>query len=364
MVRPRILYFCFVNTIIEIKQAPISKINSIDFDNLDFGATFTDHMFICDYQNGVWGTPKIVPYAPIEISPATSVLHYGQAVFEGMKAFKDENNSLWLFRPNQNIKRFNLSAERLAIPKFSDKIMLEGLVELLRLDKSWVKPGLGNSLYVRPFVFASEEGVQASAASKYRFMIICAPVCSYYDDDVRVKIADHYSRASQGGTGYAKAAGNYGGQFYPTQLAQKEGYQQVIWTDSATHEYIEEAGTMNLFFRIDDKLITAPTSDSILDGVTRKSIITLAEKLGICIEIRQIKVSELIEAAKSEKLIEIFGSGTAVVIQPIIGFGYKGEKFETPLPKNNYSHMLKKMLMDIQYNKSEDPFGWRFKVSD
>ena len=236
--------------------------------------------------------------------------------------------------------------------------------QLITIDKAWVKAGKGNSLYVRPFVFASQAGVQASAATEYRFMIICAPVSSYYGGEVRVKIADHYSRAPQGGTGYAKAAGNYGGQFYPTQLAKSEGYQQVIWTDAATHEYIEEAGTMNLFFRIGDSLITAPTSDSILDGVTRKSILDLAKHLGLKTEVRMLRVAELIEASKSGTLLEIFGSGTAVVVQTINGFGYKGEKFETPLPENSFALMLKEKLMDIQYNNAEDPFHWRYKVCD
>jgi branched-chain amino acid aminotransferase len=347
--------------IIPTKQ---SSLDAVDFDHLAFGSTFTDHMFVCDYKEGKWETPQIVPFAPMQVSPAASVLHYGQAVFEGMKAFKDEQGCVWLFRPDQNAKRINKSAERLAIPTFPEKMFIEGMKKLISLDKEWVKAGVGKSLYVRPFVFASQAGVQASAANEYRFMIICAPVASYYGGDVRVKIADHYSRAPQGGTGYAKAAGNYGGQFYPTQLAKAEGYQQIIWTDAATHEYIEEAGTMNLFFRIGDTLITAPTNDSILDGVTRKSILELASHLGLPTDIRALKVSELIEAKKNGTLLEIFGSGTAVVIQPIRGFGYKGTDYDTPLPKDSYAQKLKTALVNIQCNKAEDPFGWRYKVCD
>ncbi len=349
---------------IHITPASASSIDTVDFDHLAFGSTFTDHMFVCDFKDGAWGTPEIVPYAPMQISPAASVLHYGQAVFEGMKAFKDERGSVWLFRPDQNAKRINKSAERLAIPTFPEQMFIEGMKKLISLDKEWVKAGVGKSLYVRPFVFASQAGVQASAANEYRFMIICAPVNSYYGGDVRVKIADHYSRAPQGGTGYAKAAGNYGGQFYPTQLAKAEGYQQIIWTDAATHENIEEAGTMNLFFRIGDTLITAPTNDSILDGVTRKSILELASHLGIPTDVRALKVSELIEAKNNGTLLEIFGSGTAVVIQPISGFGYKGTDYDTPLPKDSYAQKLKTALVNIQYNKAEDPFGWRYKVCD
>jgi branched-chain amino acid aminotransferase len=320
-------------------------------------------MFVCDYVDGAWGEPEIIPYAPIQLDPSASTLHYGQAIFEGMKAYKDDNDDVWLFRPDQNIKRLNKSAERLAIPQFPEDLFLEGLHKLIDLDRDWVQSGFGNSLYIRPFMFASEACVQASPAKEYRIMIICAPVSSYYNGgEVRVKIADHFSRAAQGGTGYAKAAGNYAGQFYPTQLAIDEGYQQIIWTDAASHQYIEEAGTMNLFFNIGDKLITAPTSDSILDGVTRKSVIALAKERGIEVETRQLSVSELIEAAKNNTLKEIFGSGTAVVVLPIHGFGYKGEDFQLPKSEDSLALKLKSDLTSIQYNKSDDPYGWRVKV--
>lgn len=340
-----------------------SRLQEVDFDNLSFGTVFTDHMFVCDYENGNWGTPEIVPYGPFPMAPSASVLHYGQAVFEGMKAYKDGAGEVWLFRPDQNIKRMNKSAERLAIPQFPEQWFHEGLLKLVDMDRDWVQPGRGNSLYIRPFVFASQAGVQASPSNQYRLMIICAPVASYYSGgEVKVKIADHYSRAPQGGTGYAKAAGNYGGQFYPTQLAIEEGYQQVIWTDAATHEYIEEAGTMNLFFHIGDRLITAPTSDSILDGVTRKSIIQLADDMGLNVDIRPLKVSELLDAQKTGTLKEIFGSGTAVVIQPIHGFGYKEEDFKLKAVKDGLADTLKSKLVAIQYNEANDLHGWRVKV--
>jgi branched-chain amino acid aminotransferase len=346
-----------------IRPIQKSRIESIDFDNLSFGTIFTDHMFVCDYVDGAWGEPEIIPYAPIQLDPSASALHYGQAIFEGMKAYKDDNDDVWLFRPDQNIKRLNKSAERLAIPQFPEDLFLESLHKLIDLDRDWVQSGFGNSLYIRPFMFASEACVQASPAKEYRIMIICAPVSSYYNGgEVRVKIADHFSRAAQGGTGYAKAAGNYAGQFYPTQLAIDEGYQQIIWTDAASHQYIEEAGTMNLFFNIGDKLITAPTSDSILDGVTRKSVIALAKERGIEVETRQLSVSELIEAAKNNTLKEIFGSGTAVIVLPIHGFGFKGEDFQLPKSEDSLALKLKSDLTSIQYNKSDDPYGWRVKV--
>jgi branched-chain amino acid aminotransferase len=230
------------------------------------------------------------------------------------------------------------------------------------LDKDWIKPGIGNSLYIRPFVFADQPSVNATEANQYKFMIICAPANTYYSGDIRVKIEKSFSRAAKGGVGYAKAAGNYAAQFYPTVLAREEGFQQIIWTDSSSHQYIEEAGTMNLFFRIKNTLVTAPTNDSILDGITRKSLIDIAKKEGINIEVRPIKVDEIIEAQKKGQLKEIFGCGTAVIVLPIIGFGYENEKYELPNVKNSYSTFFKKKLNDIQYNISEDVFGWRVEA--
>jgi branched-chain amino acid aminotransferase len=248
------------------------------------------------------------------------------------------------------------------MPEFPEEYFFEGLKTLLKLDNDWIKKGEGNSLYIRPFVIATEAGVSASPASEYKFMIICSPVQSYYGGEVRVKIADHYSRAASGGVGAAKCAGNYAAQFYPTSLANKEGFQQIIWTDASSHQYLEEAGTMNLFFRIGNKLITAPTSDRILDGVTRKSVIDIAKDKGIDVEVRPIKIDELIEAADNGTLKEIFGSGTAAVINPIVGFGYNNKKWELTKIEDSYANTFKNLIVNIQYNKAEDKFGWRYKV--
>jgi branched-chain amino acid aminotransferase len=279
-----------------------------------------------------------------------------------MKAFKDDNNDVWLFRPTENYNRIIKSSERLAMPKFPKELFFEGLNALLKMDAQWIKTGLGNSLYIRPFIFASEGTINATEACEYKFMIICAPASSYYSSDVKVKIEKSFSRAAKGGVGYAKAAGNYAAQFYPTRLAIDEGYQQIIWTDSSTHQYIEEAGTMNLFFRIGDKLLTAPTSDSILDGITRKSLIQIAKDKGIDVEVRPIKVDELIDAANSGTLIEIFGSGTAVVVLPIIGFGFENKKFDLPKVENSWASILKNELNGIQYNLIDDPYNWTVKI--
>lgn len=345
-----------------VEKAQTSKITKVDFNHLPFGAYFTDHMLVCKYKKGQWETPRIIPYQPLSMEPSSRVFHYGQAVFEGMKAYKDDEGGVWLFRPDENFKRINKSSVRLAMPEFPESYFFDGLKKLLELDEAWIKPGLGNSLYIRPFSIASEAGIVASPAEEFTFIIICSPAQSYYGGEVRVKIAEKYSRAADGGFGFTKAAGNYAGQFYPTNLAKEEGFQQVVWTDANTHEYIEEAGTMNIFVRLDNKLITCPTGDRILDGITRKSIIELARKKGIEVEIRPIKVSELVEGIKNGRLKELFGSGTAAVINPILGFGYKGERYELPKVENAYSASLKQELLDIQYNKAEDPFGWRYSV--
>ncbi|WP_435133390.1 branched-chain amino acid aminotransferase [Formosa sp. A9] len=348
-----------MTTTIEITKANTSKIQDVDFENLTFGKVFTDHMFECEFKNGSWQTPKIVPYGPLTIDPSARVFHYGQAVFEGMKAYKDDHNDVWLFRPEENLRRINKSAKRLAIPEFPEDIFMDSLKTLLEIDKDWVKPGFGNSLYIRPFVIATDPAIAASPALEYKFFIICSPAQSYYSGDVRVLVAEKFSRSANGGVGYAKAAGNYAAQFYPTSLANEEGFQQIIWTDADTHEFLEEAGTMNVFFRIDDTLITAPTSDRILDGITRKSIIQIAEDAAMKVEVRPITVTEIKAAAKNGSLKEIFGSGTAAVVSPISAFAHKDEVFEIPKQDPSFASIFKEKLLNIQYNKSEDPYGWR-----
>ncbi|NDV44344.1 branched-chain amino acid aminotransferase [Muricauda sp. 40Bstr401] len=347
---------------IAIEKAKTSKIHEVDFDNLSFGSVYTDHMLVCDYKNGEWEAPKIVPYQPISLDPSSKIFHYGQSIFEGMKAYKDEDGKVWLFRPLENFKRLNKSAERLAIPQLPESHFMDGLHALIQLESDWIPTNAGSSLYIRPFVFASGNGFHASPANEYKFIIACAPSGSYFSGKVKVLIEETYSRAANGGVGYAKAGGNYAGQFYPTQLAAAKGYQQVIWTDDNTHEFIEEAGAMNVFVRINDTLMTAPTNDRILDGITRKSILDIAKDEGIKTEVRKISVHELVEAAKNGSLKEMFGAGTAAVVSPISGFGYHGEDYTLPELTDSYASMLKKRITDIQYNRAEDKFGWRYPV--
>ena len=347
---------------IDIVRATATKINEVDFENLAFGNTFTDHMLVCDFREGQWQKPIIKPYEPFLIDPSAKVFHYGQAIFEGMKAYKDENDEVWLFRPDENLHRFNKSAKRMAMPEVPENIFIGGLNAILDLERNWVKKGLGNTLYIRPFMIAIGPGVIAQPSTQYRFMIILSPARSYYSGEVKVIIAEHFSRAANGGIGAAKAAGNYSAQFYPQKLAQEKGFQQIIWTDDATHTKLEEAGTMNVFFRINDTLYTAPTSERILDGVTRKSLIDLAKREGIKVEVRSVLVDELVNAAKDGSLKEIFGAGTAAVVNPIVGFQYKDVYYELPKLENSFALDLKDKLTKIQYKLAEDTFGWTVKV--
>lgn len=348
-----------MNSEIKIELTKNSKIDSVDFNNLPFGSVFSDHMYECDYKDGKWQTPVIKPYSPITLDPSAKIFHYGQSIFEGMKAYKDKDNNVMLFRPLDNCKRLNKSAERLVIPQIPEDIFMDGLKKLLEIDNAWIPTNDGSSLYIRPFMFASGNGFHASPANAFKLIICTAPSGAYFAGKVKVLIEEKYARAANGGVGFAKAGGNYAAQFYPTQLAIEKGYNQVIWTDDNTHEYIEEAGAMNIFVRINDTLITSPTSDRILDGITRKSILQIAKDAGIDVEERKITVSEVIAAAQSGSLKEMFGAGTAAVISPIAGFGYQNTDYDLPELENPFAARLKKQITDIQTNKAEDPYGWR-----
>ncbi len=348
-----------MNSDIKIELTNDSKLHTVDFNNLPFGSILSDHMFVCDYKDGTWQDARIVPYAPIQLDPSAKIFHYGQSIFEGMKAYKDSDGNTLLFRPLDNCKRLNISAERMVIPQIPEEIFMNGLKKLLEVDNDWIPTNDGSSLYIRPFMFASGNGFHASPANAYKLIIATAPSGAYFSGKVRVLIEEKYARAANGGVGFAKAGGNYAAQFYPTQLAVEKGYNQVIWTDDNTHEYIEEAGAMNIFIRINDTLITSPTSDRILDGITRKSILQLAKDEGIDVEERKITVSEVVAAAKNGSLKEMFGAGTAAVISPIAGFGFKDEDFDLPELEETFASFLKKKITDIQTNKAKDPYGWR-----
>ncbi|ODS89716.1 MAG: branched chain amino acid aminotransferase [Chryseobacterium sp. SCN 40-13] len=344
-----------------IQKTSSSRLESFDQENYSFGDHFIDHMIICEYDNGKWGEAKLMPYGPLSFSPANMTFNYGQACFEGMKAYKDKDGQVFLFRPRKNFERINKSAKRLAMPEVPEEVFMKGLKVLMDVDRAWIPYGEGRSLYIRPLIFATEEGLKARVAQKYMFAIVASPAKSYYTAPVSVKISDYYSRSASGGVGFAKAAGNYAAAFYPTQMAIEEGYDQIIWTDDATHEYFEESGTMNVFVRINDTIYTPPTSEKILDGITRDSFIQLAKHKGLDIRVEPVAVKTVLEAQKNGTLKEIWGVGTAVVTSVFKAFGYKDQRFELPVlaDEDSYALTLKKALVDIQTNQAEDPFGWR-----
>ena len=346
----------------KITKTTNSRLNSTDFSHLPFGTIFSDHMLICNFKHGKWGAPEVLPYGPISISPGAKVLHYGQSVFEGMKAFKNSNNDVLLFRKEENYKRINRSAVRLSIPEIPEGVFMNGLDELLLLDNEWCKADEGYSLYIRPFIFASSEGVKASDSEEYTFMIITSPSTKYYAGEMNVVVEEHFTRAPKGGVGSAKAAGNYAASFYPTKKANANGFQQVIWTDSVEHKYIEESGTMNIWFRIGDKLITPELSDSILGGITRDSVLELAKHNGIEVEERRILVDEIVEAYKSSNLKEAFGTGTAVTVHSIDSITFRDDKMAITNFEDSFALKLKQQLQGIQKGKMEDIFSWNSKV--
>jgi branched-chain amino acid aminotransferase len=347
----------------KITKTTHSKLANTDFDNLSFGKSFSDHMFTANFKDGEWHNEEIIPYGPIIVNPSTHVFHYGQAIFEGMKAYKNKEGKILLFRPLDNLKRLNTSAERLCMPTIDEDLFMSGLTELLRVDSDWIPNSDEKSLYIRPFMIADSEYIRATPSSSYRFMIITSPTASYYKGETKLKIEEKFARSVEGGTGFAKAAGNYAAAFAPTKHAQNDGYTQVIWTDAKNHEYIEESGTMNIMFRINDTLITPKLSESILGGITRDSVLAIAKQKGIDVEERKISVKEIVEAHKNNTLKEAFGVGTAVTLNPIdkITFRDLDIHIEKQTP-NSYGQLLKKELLSIQYGKTEDIFGWTMEL--
>lgn len=347
---------------ISVATAEVSKINQVDFNNIEFGKVYSDHMFVADYADGHWSDLRVVPFAPMNFSPALAALHYGQSIFEGIKAYKSASGEAILFRADKNAARFNKSAERMCMPTIPEEIFIGGIAELLKLDRDWIPDRPGTALYIRPFMFASDEYIGVRPSEKYTFCIFSGPVGSYYNQPVRVKIEKDFVRAAEGGTGFAKTAGNYAASLYPAQLAKQQGYDQLIWTDSKTHQYIEEAGTMNIMLVISGKLVTPPVGTTILDGVTRDSILHLARGWGVEVEERRVSVSEIIVAIEKGTLNEAFGAGTAATVAHIAAIGHEGIDFELPpVAQREFSNKVLPALDDIKYGRSEGPQGWVMK---
>ena len=348
---------------IKLSKVKSSKISKVDFSDLGFCKYYTDHMFVCEYENNDWKNFRIIPFQDLNLSPACTTLHYGQTIFEGLKAYKNEKDEILIFRPDKNAKRFNSSAERMCMPSFPEKYFINSIEELLKIEKDWIPKGEENSLYIRPLMFAIDPYIGIKPADKYLFIIICGLAGGYYSEPVNVKIETEYTRAVKGGVGYAKTAANYAAALYPAVQAQKEGFHQLIWTDGKEHNFVEESGTMNLFFVIDNKLITPPLGDTVLDGVTRDSIISVCPELDIDIEIRKISVKEIIDALGNGSMTEAFGAGTAATIAPIKTIAFQSKKYN--LPENNKISFSKKILdylNNLKFGKIDDKFDWVNKL--
>ncbi|MDB5271925.1 MAG: ilvE [Chitinophagaceae bacterium] len=348
---------------ISVEKVKQSRISQTDFSNLEFGAVYADHMLVSDYANKTWNNTRIVPFQPITMSPAASVLHYGQTIFEGMKAYRAKNGDVLIFRMDAHIARLNKSCERLCIPPLDENIFMDGIHELVKLDQNWIPNEKGCSLYLRPFVFATDEFIGVKPSSTYKFITFSCPVAGYYKGTVKVIIETEYVRAAEGGIGYAKAGGNYAASLLPAKKATDKGYQQILWTDSKEHKYFEESGTMNVMFVIGDTLITPPLSSSILAGITRDSILTIAREWGVKVEERRISVDEIVAAHKNGTLKDAFGTGTAATITHIAAINYNGEDMVLPPDESReLSNKLNDHILGLKYGDIEDTHGWIYRI--
>jgi branched-chain amino acid aminotransferase len=338
-----------------------SKVSSVDINNISMGVSFTDHMFVCDFENGCWNNARIEPLSLIPTHPASMALHYGQAIFEGMKVTLGKDGSPLLFRPHDNAARFNFSARRMGMPEMPEDLFMEALLQFVTLERSWIPNQEGSALYLRPFMYADEPFIGMRAANKYKFIIIASPAGPFFSKPIRLYAETHFIRAAAGGTGEAKAAGNYAAAILPTEMAKKNGYDQVLWLDPVHFEYVQEVGTMNIFFKIGSKFVTPNLNGAILNGITRLSVIELLRDWGYVVEERLISMNEIAEAAANNTLEEAFGAGTAVSIAPIERIEYKGQMINLPLAAA-VGERVKKALTDIKTQKIDDKFGWLVSV--
>ncbi len=347
---------------IAINKTDNSRISNIDFDNIVFGKNFSDHMLIANYADGKWENAEIKPYGPLNMMPATSILHYGQSIFEGMKAHKLANGEIAFFRPEKNLDRFNMSARRMSMPEVPASIFMEGLKQLVDIDRAWVPEKEGCSLYIRPFLIATEPYIGVKTSDRYMFLIITCPVGAYYDEPVSVLVTNNYVRAVKGGVGHAKTAGNYARTLFPVEEARKQGYKDILWLDGVYNKYIEEIGTMNIFFVIDDVITTPEIDGTFLEGITRESVLQIANDLGYKTSERKISIDELVVAHEENRLKEMFGTGTAATITHISKFAYNGVDYNLNPDKNIIASRLKKELESIKTNKIEDRYNWLLKI--
>ncbi len=349
---------------LKITKSDNSRINSVDWDNLPFGKVFSDHILVMEYKGGTWHQPEIKPFESFNLHPATSALHYGQSIFEGMKANKTSQGDVLIFRPEINESRFAESCSRMCMPVLPEGMFTELIRRVVELDRNWIPNREGYSLYIRPFMFATDDFIGIKPSETYKFVIFTCPVGAYYTQPVNVKIEEYYTRAAEGGVGRAKTAGNYAASLYPAKLAQEQGFHQLIWTDAKEHRYIEESGTMNIVFEIGGKLITpSEDSDTILRGVTKRSVVEIAKSWGVEVEERKVTVDEIIEGLRNGTVTDAFGAGTAATIAHIAKIGFRDEIFELPpVEQRELSNKIKDYLNDLKTGKVEDEFNWCLRV--
>jgi branched-chain amino acid aminotransferase len=351
-----------IDTGLKIIRTENSKIDQVDFSNLPFGRVFTDHMFVADYENGSWNNMRIEPFANFSIHPANIAWHYGQSIFEGMKATKAVDGTAMLFRPRMHSVRINKSAERLCMPSFPEDSFMEAVYELVKIDSVWIPKEEGSALYLRPYMIAMDEYIGVHVAQRYKFVIFCCPVGPYYSKPISLKADPFYIRAAIGGTGEAKAAGNYAGSLYPAKIARDEGYDQIMWLDAKEHKYIQEVGTMNIFFVIDDTVVTPPTGGTILKGITRDSALTILKDNNYKVDVRDITIDEIMRAGKEGRLKEVFGTGTAAVVANVQKLAYKDDHVSLDLDSYKVSPFLKDKINGIRSKRYEDSYGWTMEV--
>ena len=354
-----------MSAVIDINITPVtqSRVNDQSLENISFGHIFTDHMLVADYADGEWKNIEILPYQPLALSPSLAALHYGQSIFEGIKAYKDDAGKVSIFRPSENFNRFNISAKRMAMPVVPEEIFLEGMKALIDLDRNWVPSFKDHSLYIRPFMFATDAILGVKPSETYKFIILLSPTGPYYSLPMRIYVEEKYTRAVTGGVGFSKNAGNYGASMYPSVKAREIGYDQVLWTDAFEHKYLQEVGMMNVFFIINNIAVTPTLEDgTILDGITRKSAIQLLQEMGLEVSERKISIEELIDAHKAGLVAEVFGAGTAATISMIKELKYKDYIMYFDTTKWIIAPALKNKLDAIRTGREIDSHGWMIQV--
>ncbi|MCB0734226.1 MAG: branched-chain amino acid aminotransferase [Flavobacteriales bacterium] len=346
---------------IAVERCNASRVTDVDFNNIPFGRIFADHMFEVDFLNGTWQNPRIRPYGNLSLSPALSCMHYGQAIFEGMKAQRNSHGEIILFRPRENWKRLNFSARRMQMPEIPEDLFMDALISWVKLDHNWVPTSKGSALYIRPLMIATDDYLGVKASTTYKFLIYGCPVSSYYTEPLRIRVEETYVRAAKGGVGEAKAAGNYAASMFPASRAQSEGFHQLLWTDAVEHRFIEELGTSNFFAVVNGELYTPETEGTILRGITRDSVIQVARQQNIPVHVQPITTDQLKDWFDHGELTEAFATGTAATIAPI-GIIQFREQIMNLSPSNPITTKLHSTLDDMKTGKQPDIFSWNVEI--